>query len=109
DCCNGLSLPQWLWHDSLGELENEMATAEAAVYNITSVDEALQLVLQLETSEINPIFDSILRAADSVFVNKSRKFRRAIEEHIVYIGERMPQLCPAMTSAAQNLVDYYYY
>ena len=44
------------WQDYLPRLEQQMDAAEAAVHEIDSVDAALRLVIQIESSEINEVF-----------------------------------------------------
>ena len=48
------------WQDYLPRLEQQMDAAEAAVREIDSIDAALQLVIQVESSEINAVFKAAL-------------------------------------------------
>jgi len=50
------------WKEYLPRLEKQMDDAEAAVYSIDSVEAALQLVIQIESSEINEVFHAALAA-----------------------------------------------
>jgi hypothetical protein len=91
------------WQDYLPRLERQMEAAEAAVSEIDSVDAALQLVVQVECSEINQVFDAALAASDSVFVNRLRPFREAMESHMNHIVERLSELSPKLALACREL------
>ena len=80
-----------------------MDAAEAAVYQIGSVDDALQLVIQVESSEVNQVFYAALAATDSAFVKKLKPFQEAMEAHMTYIVERIPQLSPHLMLACREL------
>ena len=80
-----------------------MDAAEAAVYHIGSVEDALRLVIQIESSEINEVFHAALAATDSAFVKKLRPFHEAMEAHMTYIAERIPELFPKLLLAVREL------
>ena len=91
------------WQDYLSRLEQQMDAAEAAAYSIDSVDAALQLVIQIESSEINEVFEAALAAIDVDFVKKLKPFRGAMEGHMSYIGERIPELSPQLMLACREM------
>jgi ferritin len=91
------------WQDYLPRLEWQMDAVEAAVQKIDSVDAALQLVIQIETSEINQVFNAALAATDAAFVKKLRPFQKAMEAHMSYIVERLPQLSPNLILPTREL------
>ena len=91
------------WQDYLPRLEHQMDAAEAAVREIDSVDAALQLVIQIESSEINQVFHAALAATDAAFVKKLKPFRKTMEAHMSYIVERLPQLSPKMILAVREM------
>jgi len=91
------------WQDYLPRLEQQMEDAEAAVCSIDSVEAALQLVIQIESSEINQVFDAALAATDAVFVKKLQPFRKAMELHMSHIVERLPELSPQLMLATRQL------
>jgi rubrerythrin len=94
------------WQDYLPRLEQDMQEAEAEADSVTtSLEDALRLVLQLEASEINQVFQAMLAASDSLFVRKLMAFRNAMEVHIAYIAVRIPQLAPQLAQAAKDLRD----
>jgi hypothetical protein len=91
------------WQDYLPRLEEQMEAAEAAVYSIDSLDAALQLVIRIEASEINEVFPAVVAAADAAFVKRLKPFRRAMEVHMNYIVERLPELSPKLMMAVREL------
>ena len=91
------------WDDYLPRLEQQMDATEAAVWKIDSVEAALQLVVQIESSEINQVFHAALAATDSAFVKKLRPFQEAMEAHMTYIVERIPELVPEMMMVCREL------
>ena len=91
------------WDDHLPRLEQQMDAAEAVASEIDSLDAALQLVVQVECSEINQVFQAALAASDSAFVKKLRPFQMAIEAHMAYLAQRLPELSPRMLPACREL------
>jgi hypothetical protein len=91
------------WQDYLPRLEQQMDAAETAVYSIDTVDAALELVIQIESSEINQVFHAALAATDAAFVKRLKPFRRAMEAHMSYIVERLPELSPRLLTATREL------
>jgi hypothetical protein len=79
------------WQDYLPRLEQQMDAAEASVYQIGSVEDALQLVIQIESSDVNKVFRAALAATDAAFVKRLKPFQGAMEAHMSYIVERLPQ------------------
>jgi hypothetical protein len=91
------------WQDYLPRLEQQMTEAEAAVREIASVDDALRLVIQIESSEVNRVFDAALAASDAAFVKRLGPFREAMQAHMSYIVERLPQLSPNLILPTREL------
>ena len=91
------------WQDYLPSLEQQMEAAEAAVSDIDSVDAALRLVIQIESSEINEVFPAALAATNSAFVKRLKPFREAMEAHMSYLVERLPELSPHMILSTREL------
>ena len=90
-------------HEYLPCLERQMDATEAAVYTIDSVDATLRLVVQIESSEINEVFHAALVATDAAFVKRLKPFQEAMEAHMSYLAERLPELSPQMILAAREL------
>jgi hypothetical protein len=91
------------WQDYMPALERDMDAAEESLRHIDSIDAALQLVVQLESSQINPVFSAALMATNAAFIKKLRPFRRAVEDHLSYVVERLPQLSPNLLQATREL------
>jgi rubrerythrin len=91
------------WPEYLPRLEQMMDEAEAAVRQIDTIEAALQLVIQIESSEINNIFSAALAATNAAFVNRLKPFREAMEAHMAYIAERLPELSPQLIFACREL------
>jgi hypothetical protein len=91
------------WHDYLPRLEQQMDAAEAAIRQIDSVETALRLVIQMESSEINEVFPAALAATDAAFVKRLRPFQTAMEAHMTYLVERLPELSPRLMLATREL------
>jgi hypothetical protein len=80
-----------------------MTATEDTVPGVDSIQAALQMVVQTETSEINQVFSAALAATDSAFVKRLRPFQQAMEAHLTYIVKRLPKLSPNMSSACREL------
>jgi hypothetical protein len=91
------------WQEYLPRLEQQMDAAEAALSGIDSVDAALRLVIEIESSEVNQVFDAALAATDAAFVKKLKPFREAMEAHMAYIVERLPELSPRLLANVREL------
>ncbi len=91
------------WQEFIPRLERQMKESEVSVYNIGTLDEALRLVVQIESSEINQVFQAVLAASDSSFVKKLKPFQKAMEMHMIYITEWLPELAPHMMMVSREL------
>jgi hypothetical protein len=91
------------WQEYLPRLERRMRDVEASLHQIQLLDDALRLVIEIESSEVNSIFRSVVAACDSSFVRKLAPFQRAMESHFSYIIEELPILEPRMTLALREL------
>jgi hypothetical protein len=91
------------WQACLPRLERKMQEAEASLPSISSLDDALRLVILVESSELNQVFQDVLAASDSHFVKKTGKFRKAVASHISFIAIALPKLSPQLTQASREL------
>ncbi len=91
------------WQDYLPRLDEQMEAVEAGVYQVGSVEDALRLTLQIESSEINEVFHAALAASDAAFVHRLRPFREAMEAHMAYLAERIPELAPQLLPDCRDL------
>ena len=95
------------WQDLLPRLEQRMQAMESSLTGIGSLDDALRLVVQIESSEINEVFYGVVAATDSAFVWKLKPYRDAMDLHLAYICRRMSELAPLLTAACQKLRDQF--
>ena len=90
---------------SLPGLESHMHAAEKTAQLLKTLPEALELVLSLECSELNFVFQGAIQASESPFVRRIRAFNTAGEEHLIYIGRCLPQLEPSLDEACRPLCE----
>jgi hypothetical protein len=91
------------WHDYVPLLERQMQQTVASLDKLKSLDDVVRLILQIETSEINPVFMGVVDATDSPFVRNLGPFRRAVKQHIGYICKKISKLTPSAASACREL------
>lgn len=84
---------------SLPALEAHMHAAEKTAQLLRSLPEALELVLALECSEINFVFQRVVQSSESPFVRRVRAFDAAGAAHLDYIARCLPQLEPSLSDA----------
>ena len=108
-CSDAVHRGSWMadcynpWEDYVPSLEEHMKRVEIALYDVDALDEALRLVIQIESAEINRVFQGVLAACDSPFINSLAAFREAMEKHISYIATRLPELDPQFALASREL------
>ena len=95
------------WRDAVPGLEERMRRAESRAGSLDRLSDALQLVLQLESSEINQVYSGIVAASDSDFVRTMRVFHDAGWEHILYISKCIHEMEPELRDVCQQLRDEY--
>jgi hypothetical protein len=91
------------WEDYLPRLERQMDSTETNLYNVTSVDAALQLVVEIESAEVNEVFNAAVAATDAAFVRKLEPFRKAMKAHMDHIIDSLPRLSPRLMPATREL------
>ena len=84
-------------------LEQQMPETMASLHKIGCLDDVVRLILQVETSEINPVLMGVIEATDSPFVKILGPFRRAVKYHIGYICKQIPKLTPSAAAACREL------
>lgn len=92
-----------LWRDYLPRLEQQMRDAEISASAIGTLDDALRMVVQIESSEINMVFHGALAASNSAFTRRLAPFKTAIEKHIDYIVTQIVRLAPDLTIVSREL------
>jgi rubrerythrin len=91
------------WRNAVPRLTQQMASEEACLRDLDSLTDALRLVIRVEGSEINQVFDSVVAATDSDFVRTLRAFHTAETEHLAYIADQIPELEPRLASECREL------
>ena len=71
-----------------------MRAAENSLSTIDNAEDALRLVIQIESSEVNDVFPEAMAASNSAFVKKLRPFQEAVETHLSYITSQLAVLAP---------------
>ena len=95
------------WRDAVPGLEEQMREAESRAESLGCLSDALQLVIRLESSEINRVYSGIVAASDSDFVRTMRVFHDAGREHIAYLSKCISEMDPELRDACQQLRDEY--
>jgi hypothetical protein len=91
------------WRDAVPRLEQQMSRAEAALDSLSELDDALRLVVHIETSELDDVFDSVVAASDSEFVRRLQAFQQAGANHVAYICQKIGELAPELAAECQVL------
>lgn len=91
------------WHDVVTSLEPDMQRAASSLGEIHTLQQALRLVIDIESSEINQLFHGVVSASDSNFVKRIRTFHQAENRHLRFICRAIEQLDPELVPACQGL------
>jgi len=97
---SGLFTP---WRNCFPRLERQMRDAEFAAATVRTIDNALRLVVEVESSEINQVFRMTMAFSRSPFVQRLRPFQEAIETHLGYIADEVPRIAPKLAALSQKL------
>ncbi len=95
------------WRAALPRLEKQMEEAESFLDEHDSLDDALRLVIRVEGSEINDVFESVVAATDSDFVRQLEAFQTAEATHMRYIADQIAELAPALAGECEELTAKY--
>ena len=90
------------WRDVVPNLERHMADAEASLDDIHALRPALRLVIDIESSEINEVFSSIVAASESEFVRRLTVFGETEKRHLAFICRAIAELDPELTEPARS-------
>jgi hypothetical protein len=88
----------------LAPLQARMARAESSLASDIRRSEALRLVVEIESSEINRLFDGLLAVNGSPFVQSVRAFQTATNGHFAYLRHVLPTLDPGIEAECHELV-----
>ncbi len=94
--------------DSIPCLERQMKNIELSLESLDSVADALRVVMQIESSEVNRVFESVVAASRSAFVRKFLAFQNVAEDHIAYICDEIPTLEPDLAEECRELRDRFF-
>ena len=78
--------------DAIPHLERQMENIESSLESIDGVTDALRLVIQIEGSEVNQTFESVVAASASVFVRKLLAFQN-VAARVQWIGSQLDAVC----------------
>jgi hypothetical protein len=92
-----------LWRNLILRLEHDVQAIESSLRETSSLDDALRLVIQIESSEINDAFFALTLATDGNHIRDLRPFREAMDLHIAHICQHIPELSPHLTAACRQL------
>ena len=95
------------WRDAIPRLEEKMDSIERRVAGDEELSDALQHVIDIESSEINHIFDAVVNATDSEFVRRLQVFRTTEIQHIKFICRAVPELEPSLADACRIMQEKY--
>jgi rubrerythrin len=95
------------WRDAIPTLEQQMQAMEARIETNVDLVRALQHVIDIESSEINHIFDAVVKATDSEFIRRLQVFRTTEIQHIKFICRAIPQIEPTLADACQTMREKY--
>jgi hypothetical protein len=95
------------WRDRVLCLERQMREAEVKLRAVKSTADAFWLTIEIESSEINQVFEGIVAAIDSEFVREFQVFRSAGREHLSYVAETITALEPSLKPHCQRMLSCY--
>lgn len=110
ELCRGLSgesgweekdLERWL--GVLPKLEARMTEVERGLEDLEETSDVLNLVIDIEGSEINQLFHGVVNATKSDFVRTFEAFRTAEKEHLDFICSEIPRLEVDLAGACADL------
>jgi rubrerythrin len=84
-------------------LEEKMDEAETIARGTSDLTDALRLVLEIESSEVNRLFRGIVEASRCAFVKHLRPFNEAVVEHIDGIRRDVAALEPDLEEDCRSL------
>jgi hypothetical protein len=93
------------WRDDVARLDQLMYGAEIALSNVNDVDDAMRLVLTIETSEVNRVFLAAMDRSNSDFVKKLRPYRNAVAKHLNYVADQVARLTPHVWQEANAVAS----
>jgi rubrerythrin len=95
------------WRAAVPRLAKQMDEAESFLDEHESLHDALRLVISVEGSEINDVFEGVVAATDSDFVRHLEAFQTAETTHMRYITDQISELAPDLAGECGELEAMY--
>jgi rubrerythrin len=93
------------WRSAVPRLEREMEAAMTSLDSIEDLRGALRLVIEIESSEINSVFQAIVASSESTFVRTLEAFHTAGASHLAYIRCEIARIEPRLAEQCGGLPD----
>ena len=95
------------WRDTIPQLKCQMEKAASTLDSLVGARDALRLVIQIESSEVNQVFRGVVAATGSDFVRRLQAFQQSTSHHLGYICEEIPKLEPDLIGECQEMLAAY--
>jgi len=91
------------WQETVPQLMDQLSEVAAAAGQVSDRVRALELALEIESSEINYVFFGVVAATKSNFVKSLQAFHNTGCEHIGYLCREVTTLEPSLADACTVL------
>ncbi len=92
------------WRNAVPRLEQQMETATTSLESVEDLCNAMRLVIQIESSEINSVFQAIVASSESNFVKALQAFQTAGSSHLSYIRREIARIEPKLAGQCGGLL-----
>ncbi len=89
--------------DAVGRAQRCLRLQRSAAEAVEQLDDALKVVLRIETSEINRLFAGVVASTESRFVERLAVFQEAGRRHVGFICREIERLDPGFQQACAAL------
>ncbi len=93
-----------LYREDVPYVERTMREAELKLRAVRSPADAFWLTIEIESSEINELFEATIAATDSQFVRTLLPFKIAARDHLDYISRTISYLEPGLRSESDRVI-----
>lgn len=91
------------WAKAVAAAERRLRLQRSAAGAVEQLNDALKLVVAIESSEINQLFAGIVGASDADFVARLSAFQTAGRQHLEFICREIPRLEPQLQESCDGL------
>jgi rubrerythrin len=91
------------WRAAVPQLERKLDELEDSISERESLRDALRLVIEIESTEIDHVLEGAITATDSKFVRALGVFQTAGMKHIAFICDRISKLEPDLARECGDL------